>query len=258
MPINHSARIVNEHGTYWFVSLDGQWYVEVGADPRHASRETVLRGHEQDVEGFRAMRAARRYLAHARPRSSFGALAAVAHHVLNSRPLGTLVYRTRLDATRCHVEGSSIKPWQRLAVAALTLTASCQANGAGDGPTGPNRNLAPGQSGITAQASPQAAAGGGGSSKGIPGYQIVSSTGTYDTSTNPIVLIQSFSVQCPAGTKVLGGGYTITGVDNVRDVYDFFALTNGPLSDGSGWRVTLNSGHVYTVPVTVTATCASA
>ena len=58
----HAARIVDAHGTYWFVSLDGELYVEVGADPRHATRAAVEQAHRPDAQGFRQIRLVRRYL----------------------------------------------------------------------------------------------------------------------------------------------------------------------------------------------------
>jgi len=62
MPINYSARIVYQHDTHWFVSLDGEWYVEVSADPRDASRASVEKAHGPDEDGYWQIKLARRWL----------------------------------------------------------------------------------------------------------------------------------------------------------------------------------------------------
>ena len=117
------------------------------------------------------------------------------------------------------------------AIAALALVASCK------GPTGPmGANGTDGTNGTS----------------GVSGYTLVDSSGTYDT--RVVIVAQPFTVHCASGAKAIGGGYAIS---PTTSGYVFAAQTSAPLSDGSGWQVTVITNVNSTATVTITAICAT-
>jgi hypothetical protein len=63
---------------------------------------------------------------------------------------------------------------------------------------------------------------------------------------------QTVSVACPAGKKVLGGGWETTATKQV------FLLDSSPASDGSGWTIRWRQSDTNGRTLTVQAVCAQA
>jgi hypothetical protein len=67
---------------------------------------------------------------------------------------------------------------------------------------------------------------------------------------------QTFTVQCPAGKKVLSGGFR-TREQAVTDGTGLWIKRNGPTFNGLGWEVTITSRADVTYYVWVDTICAA-
>jgi hypothetical protein len=102
----------------------------------------------------------------------------------------------------------------------------------------------PGPAGPTGAQGPQGPA-------GVSGYQLMSST---HTATNSVTF--AYTLSCPSGKMVLGGGYWMSSPDPAN--YPVYVVRNSPTGDGTGWYVILDG--VSAVPswsVEVWAVCAN-
>jgi hypothetical protein len=170
--------------------------------------------------------------------------------------------------TFCHVPAlidHRIQYLNRGLVALLvaTLLGSCKGSTGPEGPIG-----TAGQSGVQGTVGPQGPAGPPGAVgpqgpagpagrdglSGLSGYQFVSSSEPYS---NPgWFSAQTVTAVCPTGTKVLSGGYEVTNWPSAGITISI--ITNGPLSDGSGWHVAVSVNQFSNIGITVTAVCATA
>jgi hypothetical protein len=131
-----------------------------------------------------------------------------------------------------------------------------QAGPKGDpGPAGPQGDTGPagpeGPQGEPGPAGQQGEQGVPGPPGSIGGYQIVKHT--EGTPSTPLPLVAF--VECPDGTKVLGGGAAIAGSASEESVLS----SSRPLDDGDGWGAStelLEPGTLVTGTVTVWAICA--
>jgi hypothetical protein len=84
---------------------------------------------------------------------------------------------------------------------------------------------------------------------GIPGYEIVQQTFTVPANTT---IMAQFTVNCPSGKSVLGGGFLLNGAGNV--------VQSQPSVFGGlfGWLVGVNNPLPFTMSLYVYAVCAFA
>jgi hypothetical protein len=121
------------------------------------------------------------------------------------------------------------------------------------GPTGPK-----GDTGATGATGPQGPIGptgpkgdpGAPGANGVSGYQIVSASTPLPGGVAVIGVLP-----CPAGKKVVGGGWTSDAPDTATDP---IITKNAPSADGTAWTGTMVHSSGATVNVTLTAACITA
>lgn len=84
---------------------------------------------------------------------------------------------------------------------------------------------------------------------GVSGYEIVQVTGTIPANTTQMA---QFSVYCPVGKRVVGGGFSVGG--------DAIPVQSQPAvyAGAWGWQVGVNNHQSVTFSITVSAICARA
>lgn len=121
------------------------------------------------------------------------------------------------------------------------------------GPQGPQGPIGPqGPAGPEGPPGPQGASGPAGP-PGVSGYEVVESTIT--TVGNVTTGVVSIEAACPAGKRVLGGGFRISPDDASRSVG---VSGTRPNAAGNGWLVDVTSNNFGTWTFTASAICAKA
>jgi hypothetical protein len=117
------------------------------------------------------------------------------------------------------------------------------------GPAGPQG--ATGPPGLTGPAGPAGAVGAPGP-RGISGWVLVQRE--TDVPGDPNHTANEVETDCPAGTKVLGGGVTAGAGGDRRQLHIYFS---GPTTAGTGWTAGIQNVGAATVPTFLWAICAS-
>ena len=220
-------------------------------------------------------------MAAACPEAAFAQAAADTLHACYVTASGT-VYRIKAtNAPANCVDAAHI---------AFTFNVMGPAGAAGaTGPTGPAGATGPtgatGPAGPTGATGPTGPAGPAGPSAGVSGQTIVEQSASLPTGDDPTP-VTTTDVPCPAGTKVLSGGFEIVGLPNVGAIPTFtggsgvtvavsvpsggsanlgirsrilFVLSSRPYISGSttGWRTIMANDSEQIQPIKVFALCAT-
>lgn len=70
--------------------------------------------------------------------------------------------------------------------------------------------------------------------------------------------LQTVTAACPAGKRVMGGGYHLSNWPGNGGGLVFTTPNNGPLANGTGWTLTITANlFVSSMTINVTAICAA-
>jgi hypothetical protein len=84
------------------------------------------------------------------------------------------------------------------------------------------------------------------------GIQIVTANDNASPGSGDYYSSRFLTVSCPAGKKVIGGGYYLATSSNLATVHK-----NGPTDSGTGWDVWVYNGSAFNLGISGYAVCAS-